>query len=167
MSAPSPGVGPAAPGAFPRPHPRDSGQGAQPSPPSPAPGQGEPVPFPSAPPLPLRVAPVEEDEIAALHALGAGEAAPRGVAERAPLHRHIETLGVLLGAPQSPGPGAAAPARPRGLRPAAAGSRHVGAAGHVGRCCRALWEGALRRRAGAGEGAGRAALRRQNLDFFL
>lgn len=136
-----------------------SGQQRGASPPSqgrtpPQPRSRVPPPAPPPPaPLPLGVAAVEEDEVPALHALGAGETAAGGVAKRAALHRHVQPLGVLLGASQNPGPGTdAAPALPAGLRPAAAGRRHdgLGAPPVTWDCCRpgALWGAALRRRGG-------------------
>lgn len=45
--------------------------------------------------LPLRVPPVEVHEVPGLHAAGTGEPAAGGAAQRAPLHRHIQTLRVV------------------------------------------------------------------------
>lgn len=47
------------------------------------------------PALPLRVPPVQGHEVSGLDAAGAGQPAAGGAAQRAPLHRHVQTLRVV------------------------------------------------------------------------
>lgn len=53
--------------------------------------------------VPFTVAAVEVDEIAALDALGAGQPPAGSVAQRTPLHRHVQPLRVVHGVHQVPG----------------------------------------------------------------